>query len=98
MQPTHTYNAVSTPSQPTRSQRLAALGHALLERLETPLFVTDSQGLVLEANPSATCRFERREGTILKPYQRALKTGDALSEVDCPTVWRAEPPSARRDG
>lgn len=43
-------------------------------------------------------RFERREGTILKPYQRDLKTGDALSEVDCPTVWRAEPPSARRDG
>jgi DNA-binding CsgD family transcriptional regulator len=65
MQPTHTYNAASTSGQPTRSQRLAALGHALLERLETPLFVTDAQGLVLEANPSATRRFERREGLWL---------------------------------
>ena len=50
---------------PTRSQRLAALGHCLLERLETPLFVTDAQGAVLEANPAATRRIERREGLWL---------------------------------
>ncbi len=51
--------------QPTRSQRLAALGHCLLERLETPLFVTDANGAVLEANPAATRRIERREGLWL---------------------------------
>jgi DNA-binding CsgD family transcriptional regulator len=48
--------------QPSRAQRLAALGHCLLERLEHPLFVTDAQGSVLEANPAATRRIERREG------------------------------------
>jgi DNA-binding CsgD family transcriptional regulator len=47
---------------PSRAQRLAALGHCLLERLEHPLFVTDGQGAVLEANPAASRRFERREG------------------------------------
>ena len=52
-------------AQPTRSQRLAALGHCLLERLETPLFVTDAAGAVLEANPAATRRIERREGLWL---------------------------------
>lgn len=52
-------------TQPTRSQRLAALGHCLLERLETPLFVTDADGAVLESNPAATRRFERREGLWL---------------------------------
>jgi DNA-binding CsgD family transcriptional regulator len=49
-------------SQPTRAQRLAALGHCLLERLEHPLFVTDAHGAVLEANPAASRRIERREG------------------------------------
>jgi len=49
-------------SQPTRAQRLAALGHCLLERLEHPLFVTDAQGMVLESNPAASRRIERREG------------------------------------
>jgi DNA-binding CsgD family transcriptional regulator len=48
--------------QPSRAQRLAALGHCLLERLEHPLFVTDAQGAVLEANPAASRRIERREG------------------------------------
>jgi DNA-binding CsgD family transcriptional regulator len=48
--------------QTSRAQRLAALGHTLLERLETPLFVTDAQGAVLEANPAATRRIDRREG------------------------------------
>ena len=52
-------------SHPARSQRLAALGHALMERLETPLFVTDADGAVLEANPAATRRIERREGLWL---------------------------------
>lgn len=50
------------PQQPSRAQRLAALGHTLLERLETPLFVTDANGAVLEANPAATRRIDRREG------------------------------------
>lgn len=58
MQITHT-------PPPSRSQRLAALGHCLLERLETPLFVTDADGAVLEANPAATRRIERREGLWL---------------------------------
>ena len=52
-------------TQPTRSQRLAALGRCLLERLETPLFVTDADGTVLESNPAATRRIERREGLWL---------------------------------
>ena len=50
---------------PGRSHRLAALGHALMERLETPLFVADADGAVLEANPAATRRIERREGLWL---------------------------------
>ena len=58
MQPT-------TNTLPTRSQRLAALGHTLMERLETPLFVTDADGAVLEANPAATRRIERRDGLWL---------------------------------
>ncbi len=52
-------------AQPARSQRLAAIGQALLQRLETPLFVTDADGAVLEANPAATRRIERREGLWL---------------------------------
>ena len=59
---THT---VAAPTLPTRSQRLAALGHCLLQRLETPLLVIDAQGAVLEANPAATRRIERREGLWL---------------------------------
>jgi len=49
----------------TRVARLAALGHCLLEKLETPLFVTDTDGTVLEANPAATRRIERRDGLWL---------------------------------
>ena len=52
-------------AHPARSQRLAALGQCLLQRLETPLFVTDAEGGVLEANPAATRRIERREGLWL---------------------------------
>ena len=61
---------------PTRSQRLAALGHCLLQRLETPLFVTDAAGCVLEANPAATRRIERRDGLWLDAGGRiALRQG-----------------------
>jgi DNA-binding CsgD family transcriptional regulator len=59
MQPT----AITTA--PSRSQRLAALGQCLLQRLETPLFVADAEGLVLEANPAATRRIERHDGLWL---------------------------------
>jgi DNA-binding CsgD family transcriptional regulator len=45
-----------------RAQRMAAIGHCLLHRLETPLFVADADGVVLEANPAATRRIERRDG------------------------------------
>ena len=51
--------------QPARSQRLAALGQCLMQRLETPLIVADADGAVLEANPAATRRIERREGLWL---------------------------------
>ena len=54
-----------TIAPPTRSQRLAALGHCLLQRLETPLVVTDADGTVLEANPAATRRIERCDGLWL---------------------------------
>lgn len=50
---------------PGRVARLAALGHCLLERLETPLFVADAHGSVLEANPAATRRIERGDGLWL---------------------------------
>ena len=61
-------NTTTTAPQahhPSRAQRLAALGHCLLERLETPLLLADHQGTVLEANPAATRRIERREGLWL---------------------------------
>lgn len=55
----------SADAPPARSQRLAALGECLMQRLETPLFVTDAEGAVLEANPAATRRIEHREGLWL---------------------------------
>jgi DNA-binding CsgD family transcriptional regulator len=58
-------NTTTTPVVTTRAQRLAALGHCLLERLEHPIFVIDADGAVLEANPAATRRIERREGLWL---------------------------------
>jgi DNA-binding CsgD family transcriptional regulator len=54
-----------TIAQPARSQRLAALGQCLLQRMETPLVVTDADGTVLEANPAATRRIERCDGLWL---------------------------------
>ncbi|CAD5374094.1 HTH luxR-type domain-containing protein [Rubrivivax sp. A210] len=71
----HTNSQVQS-IQSTRSQRLAAIGHCLLERLETPLFVTDADGAVLEANPAATRRIERRDGLWLDAGGRiALRQG-----------------------
>lgn len=61
----HTTSAAPHTNPPSRAQRLAALGHCLLERLETPLLLADGQGTVLEANPAATRRIERREGLWL---------------------------------
>jgi len=48
-----------------RTQRMAALGQCLMQRMETPLFLTDALGAVLEANPAATRRFEKHEGLWL---------------------------------
>lgn len=76
------------PPLPTRSLRLAALGHALLERLETPLIVTDANGTVLEANPAATRRIERREGLWLDAAGRlALRQGGRWVPL---SRWQAE--------
>ena len=69
-------NTAHVPVAATRSQRLAALGHCLMQRLETPLFVTDASGAVLEANPAASRRIERREGLWLDAGGRlALRHG-----------------------
>ena len=65
MQPASPITPNHTHTNPTRAHRLAALGHTLMERLETPLFVTDADGAVLEANPAATRRIERRDGLWL---------------------------------
>ena len=59
------YNGGAAAPQPARSQRLAALGQCLMQRLETPLIVADADGAVLEANPAATRRIERRDGLWL---------------------------------
>lgn len=59
-----------------RSQRLAALGHCLLQHLETPLFVADAQGTVLEANAAAGRRLERCDGLWLDAAGRlAVRQG-----------------------
>lgn len=70
-------NATAHPAiNPSRTQRLAALGQSLLQRLETPLFVVDADGAVLEANPAATRRIEHREGLWLDAGGRlALRQG-----------------------
>jgi DNA-binding CsgD family transcriptional regulator len=70
-------NATAHPVINTsRTQRLAALGQSLLQRLETPLFVIDADGAVLEANPAATRRIEKREGLWLDAGGRlALRQG-----------------------
>ncbi|MBX3635513.1 MAG: hypothetical protein KF683_09040 [Rubrivivax sp.] len=71
----HTAPALSSAA-PTRSHRLAALGASLLERLQTPLLVTDADGVVLEANPAATRRVEKCEGLWLDAAGRlAVRQG-----------------------
>lgn len=90
MQASH-YN--QTVAHPTRSHRLAALGQCLLQRLETPLFVTDADGAVLEANPAATRRIERREGLWLDAAGRlALRQGGRWVPL---TKWQPEVSAGR---
>jgi DNA-binding CsgD family transcriptional regulator len=61
--------APAAPHGP-RAQCLAAVGLALLQRLEAPLFVTDPQGALLEANPAALRRLERCDGLWLDAARR----------------------------
>ena len=71
--PVHTGHVLTAAS---RSQRLAALGQCLLQHLETPLFVADAQGTVLEANAAATGRLERCDGLWLDAAGRlAVRQG-----------------------
>jgi DNA-binding CsgD family transcriptional regulator len=74
---TRIFAAAPHPTAPgTRSLRLATLGHALLQHLETPLIVADAQGVVLECNPAATRRIERCEGLWLDATGRlAVRQG-----------------------
>ncbi|MBL8343711.1 MAG: hypothetical protein JNL30_19755 [Rubrivivax sp.] len=80
--------AAPTPVTPLRSTRLAALGHALMQHLETPLIVTDAMGAVLECNPAATRRVERCEGLWLDAAGRlAVRQGGRWVPI---TKWHAE--------
>lgn len=78
---------------PTRSHRLAALGASLLERLQTPLLVTDADGVVLEANPAATRRVEKCEGLWLDAAGRlAVRQGGRWVPL---ARWKPELTSGR---
>lgn len=82
-----------TTAPATRSQRLAALGQCLLQRLETPLFVTDADGAVLEANPAATRRIQGRDGLWLDAGGRlALRHGGRWVPL---SRWQAEVAAGR---
>lgn len=71
-----------------RSMRLAALGHALMQHLETPLVVADASGTVLESNPAATRRIERCEGLWLDASGRlAVRQGGRWVPI---SKWHAE--------
>jgi hypothetical protein len=71
-----------------RSLRLAALGHALMQHLETPLVVADASGTVLESNPAATRRIERCEGLWLDAAGRlAVRQGGRWVPI---SKWHAE--------
>jgi DNA-binding CsgD family transcriptional regulator len=71
-----------------RSMRLAALGHALMQHLETPLVVADAGGTVLESNPAATRRIERCEGLWLDASGRlAVRQGGRWVPI---SKWHAE--------
>lgn len=80
--------AFDAPQHVARSRRLAALGHALLQQLETPLVVADALGVVLESNPAATRRIERCEGLWLDAAGRlAVRQGGRWVPV---SKWHAE--------
>jgi DNA-binding CsgD family transcriptional regulator len=89
MQFTYRPATMDAPAQPaSRAQRLAALGHCLLQHLETPLFVADAQGAVLEANPAATRRIERCDGLWLDAAGRlAVRQGGRWVPI---TKWHGE--------
>ena len=72
----------------SRSLRLAALGHALMQHLETPLVVADASGTVLEANPAATRRIEHCEGLWLDASGRlAVRQGGRWVPI---SKWHGE--------
>ncbi len=72
----------------TRSLRLATLGHALMQHLETPLVVADATGTVLELNPAARRRIERCEGLWLDASGRlAVRQGGRWVPIG---KWHAE--------
>ncbi|MCW5632318.1 MAG: hypothetical protein KIT17_03200 [Rubrivivax sp.] len=71
-----------------RSMRLAALGHALMQHLETPLVVADASGMVLESNPAATRRIEHCEGLWLDASGRlAVRQGGRWVPI---SKWQPE--------
>ena len=71
-----------------RSMRLAALGHALMQHLETPLVVADASGILLESNPAATRRIEHCEGLWLDASGRlAVRQGGRWVPI---SKWHAE--------
>ena len=66
----------ATPIVASRTQRLAALGQCLLQRLELPLILLDAHGAILEANPAALRRIEHCEGLWLDAAGRlAVRQG-----------------------
>jgi len=82
------HNHQVPPVLPTRSQRLAALGQGLLQRLEMPVILVDTQGALLEANPVALRRIERCEGLWLDAAGRlAIRQGGRWVPL---SRWQAE--------
>lgn len=80
--------AATAPVGSLRSMRLAALGHALMQHLETPLVVADASGIVLESNPAATRRIEHCEGLWLDASGRlAVRQGGRWVPI---SKWHAE--------
>lgn len=86
--PTPAAAAPAAAATGARSLRLAALGHALMQHLETPLVVADASGTVLESNPAATRRIERCEGLWLDAAGRlAVRQGGRWVPI---SKWHAE--------
>ena len=85
---TFSYRSTEVTVPSSRSQRLAALGHALMQHLETPLIVADAAGTVLESNPAATRRIEHCEGLWLDAAGRlAVRQGGRWVPI---VKWHAE--------